>query len=50
MYITQVVSTCRQHLPEWGQGATEDPRLQIFYQDALVYLETTEVRMRPCEG
>ncbi|KAJ1455777.1 S-adenosyl-L-methionine-dependent methyltransferase [Pelagophyceae sp. CCMP2097] len=34
-----VVDTCRQWLPEWNCGSTEDPRLELIYGDAKLYLE-----------
>eukprot|EP00475_Leptophrys_vorax_P042682 TRINITY_DN80509_c0_g1_i1.p1 TRINITY_DN80509_c0_g1~~TRINITY_DN80509_c0_g1_i1.p1 ORF type:complete len:335 (-),score=111.82 TRINITY_DN80509_c0_g1_i1:97-1101(-) len=34
-----VVDACREHLPEWAAGAFDDPRLEIYYQDAKAWLE-----------
>ena len=35
-----VVELCREHLPLHHQGAFDDPRLTLLYEDALAYLET----------
>lgn len=35
----EVVALCRRHLPEWGAGAYEDPRLELIHDDVLRYLE-----------
>lgn len=37
----EVVSRCRELLPEWHQGAFEDPRAELRYLDARRYLEET---------
>lgn len=38
--IDQVVcNICREELPEWNQGAFEDPRLTIHYTDAHAFLK-----------
>lgn len=37
----EVVSRCRELLPEWHQGAFEDPRVELRYLDARRYLEET---------
>ena len=37
-----VVNICKEELPEWGQGCTEDPRLTVEYDDARAYLERYE--------
>src|SRR5512137_223623 len=37
----EVVNRCREHLPEWHQGAFEDPRAELRYVDARRYLEET---------
>lgn len=34
-----VVDICREHLPEWNDGSTEDPRLDLHYDDAKAFLE-----------
>lgn len=33
-----VVDVCREQLPEWNAGSTEDPRLELHYEDAHAYL------------
>ena len=33
---------CRKELPEWNDGAYEDPRLHVEYVDAKKWLENTE--------
>eukprot|EP00658_Telonema_sp_P-2_P080157 TRINITY_DN791_c0_g1_i1.p1 TRINITY_DN791_c0_g1~~TRINITY_DN791_c0_g1_i1.p1 ORF type:complete len:312 (-),score=100.92 TRINITY_DN791_c0_g1_i1:152-1087(-) len=30
---------CREHLPEWNDGAYEDPRFEVYYEDAKGWLE-----------
>ncbi|MFQ5880844.1 MAG: spermidine synthase [Candidatus Methylomirabilales bacterium] len=35
----EVVSLCRQYLPEWSAGAFEDPRARILYEDARQFLQ-----------
>jgi len=30
---------CREHLPEWNDGAFEDPRFEVYYEDAKGWLE-----------
>ena len=37
----EVVARCRELLPEWHQGAFEDPRVELKYLDARKYLEET---------
>ena len=34
----EVVAFCKEHLPEWHQGAFEDPRLTVLHTDARGYL------------
>ena len=34
----EVVELCREHLPAHHQGAFDDPRLTLHYQDAVAYL------------
>ena len=38
----EVVDLCRRHLPSHHQGAFDDPRLTLHYQDALAFLESAE--------
>ncbi len=38
----EVVESCRVHLPQWHQGAFDDPRTQLRYLDARKYLEETD--------
>lgn len=33
-----VVAACREHLPEHHQGAFDDPRVRLVYQDAVAFL------------
>ena len=33
------VDICREQLPEWGDGAADDPRLKLFYTDAYAWLD-----------
>ncbi len=37
----EVVARCREHLPEWHQGAFDDSRTELRYLDARRYLEET---------
>ena len=37
----QVVDLCRQHLPQHHQGAFDDPRANLVFDDARKYLETS---------
>ncbi|KAJ1476428.1 S-adenosyl-L-methionine-dependent methyltransferase, partial [Baffinella frigidus] len=30
---------CREHLPTWNEGVYEDPRFEIYYEDALAFLK-----------
>lgn len=39
--LIQIVKT---HLPEWHQGAFDDPRVQVLHADALAYLQQTDER------
>lgn len=41
---SKVVEMCRQHLPEWHQGAFEDSRVELLHMDARKYLEETDRR------
>jgi len=38
----EVVERCREMLPEWHQGAFEDPRAELRFLDARRYLEETD--------
>ncbi len=38
----EVVESCRQYLPQWHQGAFDDPRTELSYLDARRYLEETK--------
>jgi spermidine synthase len=38
----EVVESCKLHLPQWHQGAFEDPRTEVRYLDARKYLEETD--------
>ena len=40
----EVVAACRKHLPEWSEGAFEDPRAELIVGDAKAYVETTRER------
>ncbi|RDI96448.1 polyamine aminopropyltransferase [Meiothermus sp. QL-1] len=35
----ELVAMARQHLPEWHQGAFDDPRAQVVHADARAWLE-----------
>lgn len=36
----ELVDICKAHMPEWAEGAFEDPRLELRNEDARAYLET----------
>jgi len=38
----ELVDLCRRYMPEWGQGAFEDPRLELVIDDGRKYVEETE--------
>ena len=38
----EFVDLCRVHLPEWHQGAFDDPRVEVIHDDARKYLFETE--------
>lgn len=38
----EVVGLCREHMPSLANGAFEDPRLTLLFQDARLYLEEHE--------
>ena len=38
----QVISLSREHLPEWHQGAFDDPRAEVISTDARKYLEESK--------
>ena len=39
----EVVTLCKKYLPEWSNGAFENPKTKVFYMDAYKYVnETTE--------
>jgi len=40
----EVVDACRKHLPEWSEGAFEDPRAELIIGDAKAYVESTVER------
>lgn len=40
----EVVELCRRYLPDHHQGAFDDPRLDLVFDDALRFLERTEER------
>lgn len=35
----EVVNLCREHLPQWHQGAFEDPRAKLIIGDAFAFLK-----------
>jgi len=35
----EVVEICREYLPTWHQGAFDDARTTLFFEDARVFLE-----------
>ncbi len=40
----QVVEICRRYLPEWSDGAFDDPRVTLIIDDAARYLQEKEDR------
>lgn len=38
----ELVEMARRHMPEWHQGAFDDPRTALVIQDARAYLENTQ--------
>lgn len=38
----EVVEACKKYLPEWSQGAFDDPRVEIYFMDARKYLEEND--------
>ncbi len=38
----EVVESSKKYLPEWHQGAFDDPRVELKFMDARKYLEETE--------
>lgn len=40
----ELVEVAKAHMPEWHQGAFEDPRTVLLIEDARAYLERTEER------
>jgi len=40
----EVVDACRTHLPEWSEGAFDDPRAELIIGDAKAYVESTAER------
>ena len=37
----EVVDLCRRYLPHFSRGAFDDPRLQLYHEDAYAYLDRT---------
>ncbi|MFQ5598879.1 MAG: polyamine aminopropyltransferase [Nitrospiria bacterium] len=40
----EVVEACKQHLPQWHQGAFDDSRVELQFLDARKHLEETETQ------
>ena len=38
----EAVELCREHLGPWHQGAFEDPRARVFYEDGRDFVERTD--------
>ena len=38
----EVVQLCKEYLPEWHQGAFDDPKVQVHYMDARRFLKKTD--------
>lgn len=39
---SEVVGLCKEYLPEWHQGAFDDPRVEVLHMDARQYLQETD--------
>jgi len=39
---SEVVEICKRYLPEWSQGAFDDPKVETCYMDARKYLEEND--------
>jgi len=37
----ELVELCRRYMPEWSEGAFEDPRLELVIEDGRKYVEST---------
>lgn len=40
----EFVDLCKAFVPSWSQGAFEDPRLEVRYEDIVQYIHNTETR------
>ncbi len=40
----ELVELCKKYLPEWHQGSFEDPRVEVFYEDAFRFLRESDKR------
>lgn len=40
----EVVELCRQHLPRWHQGAFDDPRVTLVFEDGRKFVEDNDAR------
>lgn len=40
--LPQVCNVCEEQMPEWSQGATKDPRLEVRFEDAKAYIDSYE--------
>lgn len=40
----ELVDICKQHMPEWADGAFEDPRLELHADDARAWIDQTTDR------
>lgn len=40
----ELVEFCKTHLPTWHQGAFGDPRVRLFYEDAIAWVKNTPDR------
>jgi spermidine synthase len=38
----KLVEICRKHLPSWSQGAFDDPRVELRFEDGRKFLEQTD--------
>ena len=39
---SQVIELCKKYLPDWSQGAFDDPRVELHHMDARKYLEEND--------
>lgn len=38
----EVVELCQKYLPQWSQGAFQNPKVKVYYMDAREYIQKTD--------